>query len=50
MALTGGGITLLFLAERRWRRTSGAIEIPYGVAIAIAGLLAIREPLFNQIA
>lgn len=50
MALAGGAITLLFLIERRWRRSEGPVEIPYGVAIAIAGLLALREPLFNQIA
>ena len=24
------------------------IEVPYGVAIAVAGLLALREPLLNQ--
>lgn len=50
MAIIGGAITVAFMIDRRWRRTEGAIEIPYGVAIAIAGLLAIREPLFNQIA
>lgn len=50
MALVGGLITLAFVIERRWRRTDGPVEVPYGVAIAIAGLLALREPLFNQIA
>lgn len=50
MALLGGAITLAFVIERRWRRREGPIEVPYGVAIAIAGLLAIREPVFNQIA
>ena len=51
MALAGGAITLAMTIERRWRLDSTAsIEVPYGVAIAIAGLLAIREPLFNQIA
>ena len=51
MALAGGAITLVLAIERRWRRDSSAsIEVPYGVAIAIAGLLAIREPIFNQIA
>ena len=38
MALTGGAITLAFLVEPEWRRTSDPVEIPYGVAIAIAGL------------
>lgn len=50
MSLAGGAITLAFLIERRWRRSEQPIEVPYGVAIAIAGLLALREPLFNQIA
>ena len=51
MALAGGAITLAMVIERWLRRGNlPAPEIPYGVAIAIAGLLAIREPLFNQIA
>ncbi|MEO5867787.1 MAG: prepilin peptidase [Sphingomonas sp.] len=48
MSLIGGVLTLVMVIERAVRRNSGAIEIPYGVAIALAGLLAIREPLFNQ--
>ena len=48
MSLVGGVVTLALLIEAKWRRTSGQIEIPYGVAIAIAGLLAIREPIINQ--
>lgn len=51
MALAGGAITLAMLVERLASRRSGSpLEVPYGVAIAIAGLVAIREPLFNQIA
>lgn len=50
MSLVGGAVTLVMMAERRWRRTEGAIEVPYGVAIAIAGLLALREPILNQFA
>ncbi|MES2753217.1 MAG: prepilin peptidase [Pseudomonadota bacterium] len=50
MALIGGAITALFLVERWWRhRDARAIEIPYGVAIAIAGLIQLREPILNQI-
>lgn len=54
MAIVGGAVTLAMLVEHRWRRRGGAgeggsaIEVPYGVAIAIAGLLAIREPILNQ--
>ncbi|KQN93987.1 peptidase [Sphingomonas sp. Leaf231] len=48
MAVIGGALTLTMLAERRLRRSEAPIEVPYGVAIAIAGLLALREPLLNQ--
>jgi len=45
MSVAGGAITLLMLIERRVR--GGEVEVPYGVAIAAAGLLALREPLLN---
>lgn len=49
MSLLGGALTLALLAERWIRRRHGApIEIPYGVAIAVAGLIVLREPIFNQ--
>ena len=48
MSIAGGALTLVFLVDHRLRRREGTIEIPYGVAIAIAGLLALREPLVNQ--
>lgn len=48
MSIVGGLLTVILLAERRIKRASGAIEVPYGVAIAIAGLFALREPLLNQ--
>ncbi len=46
MALAGGAVTLAMLVERRWK--GGEIEVPYGVAIAVAGLLALHEPILNQ--
>ena len=50
MSLLGGGLTLLLVVEGMVRRSDKrGIEIPYGVAIALAGLIAIREPLFNQL-
>jgi prepilin peptidase CpaA len=49
MSLLGGALTVLLVIERLVRRKDGNIEIPYGVAIALAGLIAIREPLFNQL-
>ena len=49
MSLLGGGLTLLLVIEKRLRKRSGMpLEIPYGVAIAIAGLIVLREPIFNQ--
>lgn len=48
MSLIGGALTLLLVIERAMRRNKGEIEIPYGVAIAMAALLALREPILNQ--
>ncbi|WP_174286112.1 prepilin peptidase [Sphingomonas bacterium] len=49
MSLAGGAITLALIAEQRLRRRSGNIEIPYGVAIAFAAIVTIREPILNQL-
>lgn len=47
MSIGGGLITMLMVIDR-WRHGGrGAVETPYGVAIAIAGLISLREPLFN---
>ncbi len=57
MSLAGGAVTLAMLVERAIQRrrgprsaaaTEAAIEVPYGVAIAIAGMLALNEPILNQ--
>lgn len=48
MSIAGGAVTLVMVIDGRIRNNSRAIEVPYGVAIAIAGLLVLREPLFNQ--
>jgi len=48
MSLVGGVLTALLMIEHRLRRRTAPIEIPYGVAIAIAALFALREPLFNH--
>lgn len=48
MSLVGGALTLAMLADRKWRRQTGPVEIPYGIAIAIAGMLAVRQPIINQ--
>jgi prepilin peptidase CpaA len=48
MSLLGGALTLILLIEKWVRNREQVPEIPYGVAIAIAGLVALREPLFNH--
>lgn len=48
MSIVGGLITLLMVIDHRLNKRSGNPEIPYGVAIAIAGLFALREPLLNH--
>ncbi|MDR6853224.1 prepilin peptidase CpaA [Sphingomonas sp. BE123] len=50
MSLAGGAITLVMLVEKWVRRRSEQPEIPYGIAIAIAALLTIREPILNPFA
>ncbi|MBS0504097.1 MAG: prepilin peptidase [Proteobacteria bacterium] len=50
MSLLGGALTLIVLAIHRVRKLSANPEIPYGVAIAIAGLWVISEPYLNQFA
>jgi prepilin peptidase CpaA len=50
MSIAGGVVTLIMMAERRLHGRTGQLEIPYGVAIAFAGLLALREPIINQLA
>ena len=48
MSLVGGALTLLLVIERAVRRKTSAIEVPYGVAIAIAALISLPEPFLNQ--
>lgn len=48
MSLLGGGLTLLMVADKLLRKKKQLPEIPYGVAIAMAALLVIREPILNQ--
>ena len=48
MALLGGVVTIVTLIHHRMTRRIGKVEIPYGVAIALAGLWVIGEPYINQ--
>lgn len=48
MSIAGGVVTLVMMIEHRLRRSDGVLEVPYGVAIAFAGLLSFHEPILNQ--
>lgn len=48
MALLGGVLTLGMLADHWIRRRDAPLEIPYGVAIVLAALIVLREPVLNQ--
>lgn len=48
MSLAGGALTLAMLIRKRLARTEGALEIPYGVAIAFGGLWLISERFLYQ--
>ena len=50
MSLLGGVLTLVVVAAHRIRNLKTNPEIPYGVAIACAGLWVIGEPYLNQFA
>ena len=49
MSLFGGVLTVVLLIEHAVRRRTAQIEVPYGVAIALATLFVLREPLFNHL-
>ena len=48
MALAGGALTLALFAVHKLRKASQPLEIPYGVAIAFAGLWVITERYLNH--
>lgn len=48
MSIAGGVVTVALMVERWWKKKE--VEVPYGVAIAIAGLLTLREPILNSAA
>lgn len=50
MSIAGGALTLLIMLDHFIRKNRDAPEIPYGVAIALAGLLALHEQVLNQVA
>ena len=46
MSIVGGGVTLAVLIDHRRRKDPGAIEVPYGIAIAIATLIVLPRTSF----
>ena len=48
MSIAGGIVTIVMMIERTIKKNTGQIEVPYGVAIAFAGILALREPLLTS--
>jgi prepilin peptidase CpaA len=48
MALAGGVLTIVVAAEHKLRRREGQPEIPYGVAIAAAGLFLIANDILTS--
>ena len=43
MSLAGGALTAAMLIRKRLARSEGAVEVPYGVAIAFGGLWLIAQ-------
>ena len=48
MSLIGGALTLLMLVRQKALKLPGKPEIPYGIAIALAGLWALCERYLNH--
>jgi prepilin peptidase CpaA len=48
MSLAGGVLTIAMLIRHRVARSENALEIPYGVAIALGGFWVIAERFLNQ--
>ena len=48
MSVIGGVLTLIMMLDHWRRKAPGDVETPYGVAIAMASMIALSEPIFNQ--
>lgn len=47
MAIAGGLLSLVMLIRSKWASESHQIQVPYGVAVAVAGLWVLYEHYFN---
>lgn len=50
MAIAGGVLTVIMIVRYRLTRAQGPFENPYGIAIAIGGLIALSERYLNHLA
>ena len=48
MSLIGGVLTVIMLIEHRLKKSERPLEIPYGVAIAIAAIIVFYQPNLNH--
>lgn len=48
MSVIGGALTIVMFVEHLIARRDGQVEVPYGVAIVVAALITLREPILNQ--
>lgn len=48
MAVGGGILSAIMLIHLKLRRSDKPVEVPYGVAIAVAGLWALHQQYLNQ--
>lgn len=48
MSLIGGALTVVMMVEHRWKKSETPLEIPYGVAIAIAAIVVFYQPNLNH--
>ncbi|MEG3087274.1 A24 family peptidase [Sphingomonas sp. PB4P5] len=49
MSLVGGLLTIVLMIDRKRLPSDAEIEVPYGVAIAVAAFFAIHQPILNQL-
>jgi prepilin peptidase CpaA len=47
-SLFGGVVTIVFALMHKMRKQKGPVKVPYGVAIALSGLMTVSEPFFNH--
>lgn len=50
MAIAGGVLTLIMIVRHRLRKSGEPFENPYGIAIALGGLVALSERYLNHLA